>query len=190
MNSFPLPPTRFLMPIVNLSVALTALAATRVDAQQPFVVGPKVGTPAASASAYDALPVAIGQATRGDTTYAVSATAPLNSPVKGQRLRLLVRGRTVGGTETGFVLINTGKSKTLGELTQTLAQAMRHFAAGGAPAGQEFAKIGDIRYGGEMRLVAETPDRLVFRYDPPTPHPVSVSRADALAFANILEGKS
>ena len=147
-------------------------------------------TPAAPAAG-ESLPVEIGRATGkgggdGSLNYQVFATAPLNAAEKGQRIQFVTRETGGGRSSTAYTIVNTGKSKTLGQLTETLGGAFRKFSAGGAAPGQEFGKVGDLRYGGELRLVAVDANSLRFEYNPPTARPVTFSRADAAAFAGIL----
>lgn len=161
---------------------VTPLASSH--AQQP--------PPPATPNGGETLPVEIGRASGkggGDgasTSYAVFATAPLDSAEKGQRLQFVTRESGPGRTATAYTIVNTGKSKTLGQLAENLGSGLRRFAGGGGAAGQEFAKVGDIRYGGELRLVAVGTDSLRFQYNPPTARPVTFTRADAGAFASIL----
>ena len=140
----------------------------------------------------DLLPVEIGHATgrggdgAGSSNYQVLATAPLNAAEKGQRLQFVTRESGAGRASTAYTVVNTGKSKTLGQLAETLGAGLRRFAAGGGAPGQEFAKVGDLRYGGELRLVAVDANSLRFEYNPPTARSVTFTRADAAAFAGIL----
>lgn len=173
----------------NLTILLFTLGlcanASPAGAQQPF--SPAAAAVAATGLGVETLPVEIGRATRGPTTYYVFSTAPAGSTEKGQKLQLLLRTAGPGGSETSFVVVNTGKTRTLAQLGQTLAGALRRFAAGVA-GGQEMAKIGDLRFGGELRLLTESPDSLLFQYIPPTARPVRLNRTDAAAFAAILGG--
>ncbi len=171
---------KFLLPCL----ALLALSApTPSSAQAPAAPPP----PAAG----EMLPVEIGRAAGkggadGSASYQVLATAPLDSAAKGQRIQFVSRETGVGRSSTAYTVVNTGKSKTLGQLAETLGAGLRKFSAGGAAPGQEFGKVGDLRYGGELRLVAVDANALRFEYNPPTARPVTFSRADAAAFAGIL----
>lgn len=146
----------------------------------------------APAAAGEMLPVEIGRASgkgSGDgptASYQVFATAPLDSGDKGQRLQFVSRESGGGRSSTAYTVVNTGKSKTLSQLADTLGAGMRKFSAGGAAPGQEFGKVGDLRFGGELRLVAVDANSLRFEYNPPTARPVTFTRADAAAFAGIL----
>ena len=128
---------------------------------------------------------ALGSKTVGSNNYSISATAPRGAKANSQTIRFAVK-KSDGGSQTwGFFLISTGKSKTQAQIEQLLAQAFRKFP-GSAP-GTELGKIGDIKYGGEVRVMAEGPNALVFAYNPPqnVANP-RLSAADAAAFAEIL----
>lgn len=151
------------------AAAFLATAALAQDARAPF--------------AY-----AIGNAKSADgfTTYGVSATAPSMSPDKGHQIKfVLSRASSRGGMSWNYFMLSTGKSKSLAQVQTMIAAALRKFPA--APAGSELAKLGDIKYGGELKLIARGPDQLEFAYDPPmaSGNPV-LSAADASAFASIL----
>ena len=176
-------PTKPLLSL-TLGVFLLALAA-------PTPSSPAQTAAAAPPTGGELLPVEIGRATgkgAGDSSasYQVLATAPLNAGEKGQRIQFVTRENGAGRTSTAYTVVNTGKSKTLGQLAESLGSGLRRFSAGGAASGQEFAKVGDLRYGGELRLVAVDANSLRFEYNPPTARPVTFTRADAAAFAGIL----
>ena len=169
-------------PLLALALVplLTLAASTSSLAQAPIPI------------AGELLPVEIGHATGkgagGDpaATYQVFATAALDSTEKGQRVQFVTRQSGGGRSTTAYTVVNTGKSKTLGQLAEKLGDGMRRFAAAGGTVGQEFARVGDLRYGGELRLVALDADSLRFEYNPPTARPVTFTRADCAAFAGIL----
>lgn len=128
---------------------------------------------------------ALGSKTAGANNYSISATAPRGSKLNSQTIRFALK-KAEGRSQTwGFFLISTGKSKSQAQIEQLLAQALRKFP-GSAP-GTVLAKIGDIKYGGEVRVVAEGPNVLVFAYDPPlNPANPRLTADDAAAFAEIL----
>ena len=128
---------------------------------------------------------ALGSKSNGANNYSISATAPRGSKLNSQTIRFALKRSDSGSQTWGFFLISTGKSKTQAQLEQLLAQAFRKFP--GSAAGTELAKIGDIKYGGEVRVMAEGPNALVFAYDPPlNPANPRLNAADAAAFAEIL----
>ena len=128
---------------------------------------------------------ALGSKTVGANHYSISATAPRGSKLNSQTIRFALKKSDTGSQTWGFFLISTGKSKTQLQIEQLLAQAFRKFP-GSAP-GTELAKIGDIKYGGEVRVMAEGPNALVFAYNPPlNPANPRLNAADAAAFAEIL----
>lgn len=123
-------------------------------------------------------------------TYGVKATQPLDSKLKSQRIRFTARTSTADGSTTRYFTINTGKYKTVAQLDMYLRDVFAKFLAG-APANTEVGKVGDIKYGGEIRFVVESPD--VLRYDTMTagePNAsMSLPRAEVMAYAAILAGE-
>ncbi len=128
---------------------------------------------------------ALGSKTVGANNYSVSATAPRGSKLNSQTIRFALKKSDSGSQTWGFFLISTGKSKTQAQIEQLLSQAFHKFP--GAAPGTELAKIGDIKYGGEVRVMAEGPNALVFAYNPPlNPANPRLHAADVAAFAEIL----
>lgn len=162
-------PHRFLPALVALS--LCGLPAALAD------------EPGKAAFAY-----AIGSKTAGANNYSVSATAPRGAKQNGQTIRFAMKKADGGGQTWSFFLISTGRSKTQAQLEQLLADAFRKFPT--AAPGAELAKIGDIKFGGEVRVIAEKPSALVFAYNPAmsSANP-RLGPADVAAFAEILTGK-
>lgn len=162
---FPSPKRTFLTALALLSVGI-ASARAQDPAKVPF--------------AY-----ALGSKTVGASHYSISATAPRGSKLNSQTIRFALKKSDSGSQTWGFFLIGTGKSKTQAQMEQLLSQAFRKFP--GATPGTELAKIGDIKYGGEVRVVAQGPDALVFAYNPPMAEAnPRLHAADAAAFAEIL----
>ncbi|MBS0656718.1 MAG: hypothetical protein JSR82_00560 [Verrucomicrobia bacterium] len=150
------------------AVAVLALTAGAQEARAPF-----------------AYTLGNAKSSDGTVSYSVSATAPSKSAEKGQQLKFVISRTTGRGTDWNYFMLGTGKSKSLAQVQSMLAAALAKFPA--APAGTELCKIGDIKYGGELKLVSRGANELEFAYDPPmnSGNP-RLSAADAAAFAQIL----
>lgn len=140
-------------------------------------------SPARASFAY-----ALGNAKSADglSTYAVSATAPSMSPEKGHQLKFSIsRLGAGGGSSWNYFMVGTGKSKSVAQIQSLIAAGLRKFP--GAAAGTELCKIGDIKYGGELKLIARSANELEFAFDPAirSGNP-RLSAADVAAFAEIL----
>lgn len=133
---------------------------------------------AESEPALATLPIAVGEARvqSGDGTgvYSVSVSGPLLE--KSQEIRFIaywdgfdpeIKGRN---RTTRTATVKTGKTKTLAEVVGSLKDAFSRFLA--APpttaANQDLVKIGNIKYGGELHLIAESNDVLRFDYQNPS----------------------
>ncbi len=171
--------------LATLSFAAAALTAT---AQQSVPAPTVVAAPAPEA----AFSYELGRATAdGDggagSTYTVASTVEYSSKQTGAKLRLMVVEKGGAGTMTHLLTVNTGKYKTVAQLTETLAGIFRKYLAD-APANQEIGKIGDINHGGEIRFVAESREKL--RYDWQAPgeptHSTQFKRNDIQVFLGIL----
>lgn len=157
---------KFLSALV--AVATLALTAQAQDARAPF--------------AY-----AIGNAKSADgmVTYGVSATAPSKSAEKGQQLKFVVTRMTGRGTDWNYFMLSTGKSKSMAQVQAMIAAALAKLPT--AAPGTELCKLGDIKYGGELKLVVRGPNELEFAYDPAMNNGnPRLNAADAAAFARIL----
>ena len=132
-----------------------AFAAPALCAQAPVA-------PTAAATAPTSFDYKLGSQTKDGATYTVESTQPVDSKLKSQRVKFTSVVPTGSGTTTRYFIINTGKYKTVGELGAYLRDVFGKFL-GGAPANAEVGKVGDIKYGGEIRFVVESPD--VLRYD-------------------------
>lgn len=98
------------------------------------------------------------------TVFTLYATQPRDSKSVGQKIRISIVDTNPGGKYTRFINLNTGKHKTIAQLCATLRDIFRKYQTTPASAtGTVVGKIGDIKYGGEVRFVAESIDRL--RYD-------------------------
>lgn len=133
------------------------------------------------------LPHKIGSATAGDTgaVCSVSATAPSGSATNRQQLQFYVERDDFGGWSTHRFLVATGGSRTLADVQKSLGGALREGAT--AAPGAELAKIGDIKLGGELRILAKGAGKVEFAYNPalPSGNPV-LSSGEAAAFAEAL----
>ena len=95
------------------------------------------------------------------TVYSLRATEPPDSKLTGQKIRLAITTTTPQGTFTRLLNLNTGKHKTVAQLCASLRDIFRKDQTLGANAsGQDLGKVGDIKFGGEVRFVAESPEQL------------------------------
>ena len=133
----------------------------------------------------------LGTRTVDGATYTVDATQPAGSALKSQRVRFNAIVPTGTGKTTRYFIINTGKYKTVAQLNAYLRESFNKFLSG-APANAEVGKIGDIKYGGEIRFVVEKPGDTL-RYESMTageqPSSMMLSKAEVAAYAAILSGK-
>ena len=167
---------------------ILALAGGQVFAQST----PPPAAPAAAPVVEDTFDFELGRAVvdHGDGTsslYTVDATRDYRSKQTGGKVRLTVVEKGAGGTMTHLLTVNTGKYKTVAQLTATLADIFRKDLDVPA-ANQEIGKIGDLGHGGEIRFVAESTD--VLRYDWAAPgepvHSIRLKRRDIQVFLGIL----
>ena len=169
------------LPLFAGAALLAVLPATGLRAQAP----------APAATAPMSFGNKLGTSTAGGATYTVEATQPANSGAKSQRVRFTSVAPTGSGTTTRYFIINTGKYKRVAQLNGYLLETFRKFLSG-APANAEVGKIGDIKYGGEIRFVVETPSQAL-RYESITegaqPSTMSLPRGEVEAYAAILSGK-
>ncbi len=124
-------------------------------------------------------------------TYTVEATEPADSGLKSQRVRFTAVAPTGAGKTTRYFMINTGKYKTVAQLDAYLRESFGKFLSG-APANTEVGKVGDIKYGGEIRFVVDAPNDTL-RYEAMTageqPSSMMLTRAEVAAYVAILSGK-
>ena len=172
---------------VLVSFVIT-LAAGQVSAQ----FNPPAAATAAAPVPGDVFGFELGRALvdHGDGTsssYTVDATQDYRSKLTGGKVRLTVVEKGAGGTMTHLLTINTGKYKTVAQLTQTLVDIF-HKDLDAPAANQEIGKIGDLGHGGEIRFFAEPPD--VLRYDWAVPgeplHSIRLKRGDVQVFLGVL----
>jgi len=85
--------------------------------------------------------------------------------------------------------VATGASKSLAQLQALLGDALRRGFT--APAGSVLVKVGDIKHGGEVRLVARGGGAVDFAYQPALEHGnPSLSAGETAAFAQIVGKRS
>lgn len=176
-----------------LTIALFASSLPHVRAQfssQPAVPVAPSAAPAPAAEvvyAFDLGRAVVDHQDDASSVYSVAATQDLRSKSTGGKVRLLVVEKGAGGSMSHLLTINTGKYKTVAQLTTFLAEVFRRYLAVPA-ANQELGKVGDLAHGGEMHFIAESTD--VFRYDWLTPgeplHSTRLKRNDIQVFLGIL----
>lgn len=120
-----------------------------------------------------------------DSFCTVTASAPSKSPLTRQQIQFYVERADFGGWSSYRFVVGTGASKSQAAVQSLLGQGLRQAAS--ASAGTELAKLGDIKYGGEMRLTAKGNGGAEFVYNPPleNDNPV-LSASEAAAFAELL----
>ena len=143
-------------------------SAAGVRAQQPFVpTAPAVSeaSPAPAPVAFSFQLARVAQSNAGvQSFYTLRATQPADSKQTGQKIRLTVDRTTPQGTTTRQLTLNTGKRKTVTELCATLRGIfIKYQSTRTGAVGSEVGKIGDLKYGGEIRFVVDSPEFL--RYD-------------------------
>ena len=155
-------------PRLRTVVATLALGVSTLCAQQPNpATAPAVASPLPEAApvnfGYELGHVAEDEAGT-HSVFSLRATQPSGSKLTGQKVRLIVEDTSAQGSKTRQLSLNTGKHKTVDQFCASLRDIFRKYQTIGAgAAGQEIGKIGDIKYGGEIRFVAESPEHL--RYD-------------------------
>ena len=169
-----------------------ALAARSASAQFVSPSTAPAAAPATAPAAEDVFGFELGRAVvdHGDGTrslYTVDATQEYRSKLTGGKVRLTVVEKGAGGTTTHLLTINTGKYKTVAQLTATLADIFRRDLDTPA-ANQEIGKIGDLGHGGEIRFFAESTELL--RYEWATSgepvRSIHLKRGDIQVFLGIL----
>ncbi len=122
----------------------------------------------------------------GFNSYAVMATAPALSPTKGQQLKFAITRSGAAGREAwSYFMIATGRSKSLAQVQGLIVESLRKFPS--AAPGTVLGKIGDIKYGGEVRLTVRGANEFVFDYEPAlSAGNPRLTREDAAAFVQIL----
>ena len=180
-------------PIAALVAANLCLSASAVFAQAAATSdAPAATAVAVNPSVEETFGFELGRATvdrdaASGSTYTVTATQDSRSKQTGAKIRLTVRDKDATGSSTHLLTLNTGKYKTVAQMTGLLADIFRKYLAV-EPANQEIGKIGDINHGGEIRFYAAS--RAALRYDWLTPgepvHSTNFKRADIQIFLGIL----
>src|SRR5258708_7321751 len=131
----------------SIFLGCTLLAAA-AGAQETTVIVP-VAAPAPTFS----FPLGSVQLVPDGVTCSVQATAPRASAAKAQQMKFVVdyQGQ-IPGSHFRYYTISTGRSKSLAEVQAMFADGFARSLL--APPGAELCKLGDIAYGGEVRLVA------------------------------------
>ncbi len=171
--------------LVGAAFAGVTLALSHVPALRAQAV---VASPAAVAP--ETFDYDLGTRDVNGATYTVKATQPVDSKLKSQRVRFFSKTSTAEGSTTKYFTVNTGKFKTVAQLNLYLHDAFAKFLAG-APANTEVGKVGDIKYGGEIRFVVQSPDVLLYNtmtVGEPNAS-MTLPRAEVLAYASILAGE-
>ena len=165
------------------AVSFLAASGAALFAQETVPVMP--AQPVRPAFAYS-----FGSAAAADSgaSCSVSATAAKGAADKGQQLKFIIDRKgaaEAGGYAWQYFLVSTGRSKSLAQVQALFADAFRR--APGAPAGTELAKLGDIRFGGEVRLMSLGGGGVEVAYNPAmsSGNP-RLSAGEVGAFAQIL----
>ncbi len=118
----------------------------------------------------------------------VQATGAKGSAEKGHQLKFVLDRKGTPGAN-GFTFqyftLSTGRSKSVAQVQALFADAFARAAS--APAGAELAKLGDIRFGGEVRAVSLGGGGVELAYNPAmnSGNP-RLTPGEAAAFAQIL----
>ena len=132
-------------------------------------------------------PHSLGSARAQDSgaTCSVGLSAPSGSPLRNQHINFVLNRGTLGSWSAQEFPVATGASKTLAELQVQLASALHRGIT--APAGSELIQVGDLKYGGEVRLIARGGGVVDFIYQPAVQggNP-SLSAGETAAFARLL----
>lgn len=118
-------------------------------------------------------------------TCSIVATAPGGSPLKRQQIRFVVERGDFSSWSTHEFEVATGASKSQAELQALLGDALHRAVT--AREGSELVKIGDIQFGGEVRIVARGGGAVEFAYQPVLEHGnPSLSAGETAVFARLL----
>ncbi len=129
-------------------------------------------------------PNVLGPARAADTgaVCVIGLTSPSGSPVKSQKINFKLH-RPGAYAEREFT-VYTGTSKSLGQLQSLLGSALRQ--APSAPAGTILVKVGDVRFGGELHVIAQEGGQVDFTFNPESEQAPRLSPGEAAAFATLL----
>lgn len=179
------------MKLSRLSVpvlAFAVLASAPLGAQE-VAVPVRPAEPVAPAPR-PAFAYSFGSAPAADSGAAcsVQATAAKGSPEKAQQLKFVLDRKGTpgpGGFTFQYFTLSTGRSKSLAQVQAMFGDAFARAAS--APAGVELAKLGDIRFGGEVRVVSLGGGGVELAYNPAmnSGNP-RLTPGETAAFAQIL----
>lgn len=163
------------------ALLLTGCATPSQESSTPTAEQTPPGVPTPSSE----FPNVLGPARAADSgaVCLIALTAPSGSPLKSQKINFMFNRPGGVSAEREFT-VNTGTSKTLGQLQGLLGSALRRAAT--SPAGTELVKVGDIRFGGEFRLTAQEDGQVSISYLPEGEQPPTLSAGEAAAFATLL----
>lgn len=162
----------FARPLLLTAIFLSGCAAP--SGESPDSTSPKFSHSLGSAKAQDS-----------GARCSVVATAPGGSPLKSQQIRFVVERGDFSSWSTHEFQVATGASKSQAELQALLGDALRRGLT--AAAGAVLVKVGNIQYGGEVRLVARGGGAVDFAYQPALEHGnPSLSSGETAAFAQVL----
>ena len=129
----------------------------------------------------------LGSATAQDSgaKCSIGTSAPSGSPLKSQEINFVIERGDMSSWTTHEFPVATGASKSLGELQALLGSALRRGRT--SPAGVNLAKVGDIKYGGEVTLLSRGGGAVDFVYQPVIEggNP-RLSAGETAAFAQLL----
>jgi len=163
---------KFARPLLLSAILLSGCAAP--SGESPDSTSPKFSHSLGSARAQDS-----------GANCSIGASAPAGSPLKSQQLRFVVERGDLSSWTTHEFQVATGASKSQAELQALLGGALRRGLT--ARAGTELAKVGDIQFGGEVRVVARGGGAVDFAYQPALEHGnPSLSAGETAAFARLL----
>ena len=144
-------------------------------------------SPNAERKQSSAFPHSLGSAKAQDSgaMCSIGTSAPSGSTLKNQKINFVLERGDLGSWTTHEFPVATGASKSLAELQDLLGDALRRGLT--APAGVRLAKVGDIKYGGEVSIVARGGGAVDFVYQPVIEggNP-RLSPGETTAFAQLL----
>lgn len=169
--------------VINAAVIATFAVAQepRAAAVAPVAIAPAV-VPPAFAYKFGTMPTgADGQ------SCSIIATAPKGSAEKSQQIKFVLDSTRPNATGHAwqYFVVSTGRSKTLAQVQALFADAFSRAPA--APAGAELCLLGDIKYGGEVRVISRGAGGVELMYNPPMTigNPI-LSPGETASFARLL----
>jgi hypothetical protein len=165
---------------------LGALAACAVAAAPAVAATTKAPAKEIPTTKPPSFAYALGNETSGPNIFSISATAPRGSKLSSQIIRFAMKKADASGRTWTFFYISSGKSRSQAQVERMLYDALRKFPT--APGGKELMRIGSAKGGGELRIVKEGPNALLFSYNPAMqPSNPRLTQSDAAMFAQILK---